>query len=526
MPAPQWIRPQNLADVRSEILAGLPNERSRLDDAMFDLEFYEGDFSRFPPRPSGQSYDSKRYLRTTPLMQRIINVLTDYLYAKGPQRTLADQPEATEWLNNTYKCNGVDSLFQSAEQLSAATRLAAFEVAAATDPKRPIEITVWDGSQLAVWCHPDRPLEPIAVATIDLYDQQRRIRLWTDKDLETFTTDKWNPGSPNGATAYESIKKEPNPYGFIPFSFVHWRLPIRDFYTSSPGTMLRQINDGANFFLTEHSDCIRYNTRPVIVLKNVRPGWQPPKPIRPGDVWDLPGDDDAEESGKQDAAYLQSDVGFIGAGWDDFNQYIDLTMEMNGVPPAAVRLVQDAASSGIQIVVEQIPLILWAKKRQRPFGRYEQSLACLTLRVGAKHLGAQTFDGYRVTAAKLEAAVSNPELTLRWPDMWPDIPGDDRDKSDQWRLDNGLTSRTKLLMQREQLTRDEAEAELEEVAEDLERERKLFGEAEAAAPPAPGKPKPTDDEDDLEEPEEDEEDDQPVDDDDDEEDAEDDDDGA
>jgi hypothetical protein len=182
-------------------------------------------------------------------------------------------------------------------------------------------------------------------------------------------------------------------------------------------------------------------------------------------------------------------VGFIGAGWEDFNSYIDLTMEMNGVPPAAVRLVQDAASSGVQIVVEQIPLILWSKKRQRPFACYEQSLAALTLKVGAKHLGAQTFDGYRVTAAKLQAAANSLALTLRWPDMWPDIPGDDRDKSDQWRLDNGLTSRTKLLMQREQLTREEAEAELEEVAEDLERERKLFGEAEAAAP-APGKPKP------------------------------------
>ncbi len=504
MPGPKWIRPQNLADVRSEILAGLPNERGRLDDAMFDLEFYEGDFSRFPPRPSGQSYDSKRFNRVVPLMQRIINVLTDYLYAQGPTRTIADHPEASEWLDAIYKANGVDSLFQSAEQLSAATRIAAFQVEGGPDPKRPVEITVWDGSQLAVWCHPDRPLEPIAVATIDLYDMQRRIRLWTDRNVETFVTDKWNPGDPNGSNAYSSQRTEPNPYGFIPFSFVHWKLPIRDFYTSAPGTMLRQINDGANFFLTEHSDCIRYNTRPVVVLKNVRPGWQPPKPIKPGDVWDLPGDDDSEESGKQDAAYLQSDVGFVAAGWDDFNSYIDLTMEMNGVPPAAVRLVQDAASSGIQIVVEQIPLILWAQKRQRPFSRYEHNLASLTLRVGAKHLGAQTFDGYRTTSTKLQAAADELVLTLRWPDMWPDIPGESRDKSDQWLLDNGLTSRTKVLMERDNLTREEAVAELEEVAEDLERERALFGDAEAAAPPKkkpPGKSDP----DELDEPEEEEE---------------------
>jgi hypothetical protein len=120
------------------------------------------------------------------------------------------------------------------------------------------------------------------------------------------------------------------------------------------------------------------------------------------------------------------------------------------------------------------------------------------LRVGAKHLGAQEFDGYKVTASKLEAAAAQMVMTLRWPDMWPDIPGESRDKSDQWLLDNGLTSRTKVLMERDNLTREEAIAELEEVAEDLERERELFGEPE---PPEPGKP-PAANEEDLTEPEE------------------------
>jgi hypothetical protein len=37
-------------DLEREILAGLPNARKRLDDALYNLEFYNGDFSRFPVR--------------------------------------------------------------------------------------------------------------------------------------------------------------------------------------------------------------------------------------------------------------------------------------------------------------------------------------------------------------------------------------------------------------------------------------------------------------------------------------------
>jgi hypothetical protein len=470
-------RASTIADIKDEVRGGLQCERTRLDDAMFNLEFYEGDFSRFPPRSPGQAYDSRRYFRNIPIMQRIVNCLTDHLYASGPVRVISDAPEATEWLQNVYQRNNVDSLFQSAEQMSGVTSLAAFQVEASPDPCCPVGICLWDGSQLCVWTHPDRPLEPLAVATIDLYDYQRRLRLWTADEMTTYVTEKWNPGIGNASTAYyQQGPPVPNPYGCIPFSFVHWKKPVRDFWTSSPGTRLRALNDGLNFFLTEHFDCVRYNTRPVIVLKNVRAGWRPPKPIKPGDVWDLPADEDSEGDAKQTADYLQADPGFIMAGWEDANHFIDLALECDGVPPASFRLVQDAASSGVQVVVEQIPLIAWATKRQRQFACYETDLAKLVFRIGASHLTSQDFRAYQLTGRVLEQAAADPLLTLRWPSMWPDIPGDDRDRSDQWSLDNGLTSRTMLLMRREHLTREEAEAKLEEIAEDLERERALFAE--------------------------------------------------
>jgi hypothetical protein len=72
---------------------------------------------------------------------------------------------------------------------------------------------------------------------------------------------------------------------------------------------------------------------------------------------------------------------------------------------------------------------------------------------------------------------------LNWPSLYPRIPGQDADASDQFRLDHGLVSRTMLLMERETLTREEAEEKLAQIADDLARERELFAEAQ---PPAVG----------------------------------------
>ena len=134
--------------------------------------------------------------------------------------------------------------------------------------------------------------------------------------------------------------------------------------------------------------------------------------------------------------------------------------------------------SGVAIVSEQIPIILWALSRQRPFSHYEDRLAKLVLKVGAAHLADNG-----VSAGELEAAAADPGLVLNWPEMYPDLPGPERDQADQWLLENNLASRTQILMRRERLTHDEAEARLEQIAEDQARENEIFG-AVGAAPAA------------------------------------------
>jgi hypothetical protein len=487
--------PDILAKIDDEVTKnGLQHERARLDDALFNMEFYEGDFTRFPPRSRGNlTYDAGRFPRCSLVMQRVVDTLSKNLYAQGPQRRLV-APEgsparpydaATAWLDACYSRNRVDAIWQRADAFGAISEAAAFQVSAQADPRQPIKIRLWDASQFCVWMDPDEPTVPIAVATLDVYDERRRLRLYTAEVIRTYMSQVLSPGQTSGGRDFKFRGEVANPYGLTPFSFAHFDLPVTEFWSGSPGTYLRDVNDAVNFQLTEGFDCIRFNLRPILLFKNVRPGYRPKTPVEPGDVWDLSAAADAsgESRAEPGAEYLQADSSFVAAGWDDLQAYLDHVLEMCGVPPSAVRMVQDSARSGVSIIAEQLPIIGWATRRQRPFGFYEDDLARLVLRVGARHLGAQAGREYRVTASQLETVAEEPCLALHWPSLYPRIPGQDADQADQFRLDHGLVSRTMLLMERESLTREESEEKLEVIAADLARERELFAEA---TPPAVG----------------------------------------
>jgi hypothetical protein len=482
--------PDLLKDIDSEIRAGLTNERARLDDALFNLEFYNGDFSRFPPKPNAGRRDSLP--RTSLVMQRICRTLTANLYKRGPTRKLkppkgvaaGPYDAATEWLEHCYRCNGADALWQESDRLSCAADVAGFQVRKTPDPAKPVEILLWRANEIVVWVDPDDQKKPIAVATLDLYNHQRRLRLYTAETMTTYMTDQWTQTTLSaGATAYKFVSEKPHDYGEVPFTFVHFNFPTCEFQTPGIGTYLRSVNEGINLGLTLGFDSIRYNLVPILLFKNVAAGFTP-KLVQPGDIWDLPGRGDGEDGlAEPGAEYLQADSSFVAASWDDLKSYLDHVLEMVGVPPNTIRMETTGAESGVAIIAEQTPLILWAESRQRPFASYEDHLAKLVLSVGAKHLGKQEYSEYRATATQLEAVAAEPGLVLRWADMYPRIPGQTTDLADQWRLDNRMASRTTLLMEREQLTREEAESKLEEIAEDLIREQELFQAAEPEPDP-------------------------------------------
>jgi hypothetical protein len=489
-----------LPAIVEEIRAGLGNSQGRRDEASKNLEFYRADFRRYPPRPrdecdaDGTPRDPDRRNRTVPFAQRVVNLLTAALYKRGPTRSMPDHPDASAWLESTYKCGRVNSLLRQADRYAILGGVSAVQVEGTTDPDDPVRYLLWDASSFEAWFDPADPANPAAVATVDCVDNRRRVRLWTDEWVIAFEGAKGEHDTTAGGRTLKQVGPAlPNPYGCIPFSFVHFDVPLDEFWTPSPGDLLTEANDYLNTFLTSMADRVQLNANPIILASGVKAGWRPDK-IAPGVVWDLASAKSAGDEGADpDISYLQADLGFIEAGWGDLQNYLDLLLETLGVPPAAIRLVQTTSASGVAIMAEQIPLLDWAEGRQELFGLAEHDLAVVTLQVASAWLASNrsTHPGLEATAAQLAAAARSPGLVLGWPDLFEGLKTEARMALDTAELEEGLTSRVEVLMRRRNLTRDEARAALRQIADDRAFEAKLLTPtALPATPPDPAKQAP------------------------------------
>ena len=459
----------DLAAIIAEVEKGCPNEVARQDSARECVDFYRGDFAAYTSRPAKDDYEAPRYERVSLIMQRVVNVLTEHLYAKGPAREFPDAPDLTAWLQGQYQWGGLDGLMQEADRLAMAADVAAIQVVDNDDPERPVRFQVWPADQFVVWVDPADPTRAAAVATIDLYDQTRRMRLWTAESVLTFATDKLMPGQTADGTAYRLQAEDDNYLGCLPFAFVRAVPATTQFWSSGPGSCLKGMNDWINYSLTDVGDSLRYCAKPILAEYGC--GSKPPQ-FRPGVVWHMTAAalDEARNGIPPRAEYLQPDPSFVDAHWGDLQSYIDHVLETIGVPPAAVRMVQASAKSGLAIVAEQLPLILWATGRQRPFAVTERELARVTIKVGEAvlhRLGAPS-------PAWLDPGQAD-VLALRWPSLVPDVPaiGEEADAADQRSLALGILSRIQLVMRRFNLTREAALAHLQAVAADLAEETKL-----------------------------------------------------
>ena len=70
-------------------------------------------------------------------------------------------------------------------------------------------------------------------------------------------------------------ESEKNTYGCIPFGFLHYRAPVRQFWTPGPGTFLRKAELRINDRLSELDELIAKYGRPIGVFKNVSSTYSP-----------------------------------------------------------------------------------------------------------------------------------------------------------------------------------------------------------------------------------------------------------
>lgn len=504
-------------DLDDTVRGGLPpHERTRLEDAHWNLRFSQGHFEEYeqgqanggstyaagdtwdylktPSTSSYPGYEKPPTHRSSPIFKRVMEVLTQNLYKAPVGRELAT-PEASDWLRRVYQANAMSAKWQRADQLTLIGGFSSFQFAGHDDEAKPVKIHLWGPDQCVVWSDPDDQTQPGAVATLDLYNGQRRLTVWTEEFVAYYRTKQGNQYPGSGGTAFEFVNKKENPYrqpksaqdqgrGILPFAFAHWHFPTQEFEQHSPGNLLRELNDCINFGLNELGDGIRYLAKPIGLAEGVDEGWSPPTKIQPGMFLNLPASSvDAAGNGPVPTLrYVNPDLSFVKTTWDDLNSYIDHSLEMHGVPPSTIRMTLNA-QSGIAILAEQAPLLTWAEGRRRPFAWYEERAAQTALAIGAAHLRNNSRD-----AGELEEVVADPRLALHWPRMYVQLPGPERRLDDDHRIQRGYASKVTVLMETEDLTEDQAIKRLEQVKRQNDKLLALGIDPTANPSPLPGSP--------------------------------------
>jgi hypothetical protein len=482
-------RDEILNRIRDQIQKGnLGNEWSnRMHDAEKNAAYYSGDF-KLDQQLDNKTLDDRAW-RSVPIMGRIVDTLCQ-VYEKPPTRTLQKMEAATECLAKIYKGNAVDAVLQAADAHTCVNEVSALEVYGNNgdgSDEKPVGIRLWTGECFTVWPDPDDATKPLAVATIDKYDEQRRIRLWTLEGRETFVSYKLGLHQTSGGRGMYPTKKDPNPYRdpqgrpVLPFAFCHWKLPVTGrFWCGSPGDGLREFSRHLNYRLTKNADDILHN-RPIGTISGAEPGWNFPRDRKAGEFVTIPQQIvELTAAGGQnaEATYVVCDLGFLDTDWKDLQDQLNMILQANGVPPAAVRMEQVSAQSGVAIVAEQIPVLRFQQARRQPFTLYEQQLARLVFAVARSHAENNEVEGFFECSVQemSDAYYEASDLSMRWPRSLDSMLQEQQTATNQFLLDNYLASRTQLAMQIFDMDRKEAEKYIAEVAKDVEREKKLFGE--------------------------------------------------
>lgn len=479
----------HLNEIIEDLKSSFPRDRKRLYKSSKNLDFYQGRFENHWKASEEAGEEQPR--RTTVLSSYIVNTICQ-VNKEQPTRVVNDDPEATDFLGSVYSDNKMYNKMLQAERLSCVSQVSAFQVAGTDDPEHPIKIHLWDAGSFVVYTHPDDPTIPVAVVTFDRFgedDSRKRYQVWTDKAYQVL-----EPTIIDGKADWLPSIPEVNQYGRIPFAFAHWQVPTLDFWPGSPGDNLTVANDYINRRLSKIGAAQEFLCEPIRVVKNGRDF--NPGNVKPGEwlVIESAVDDNSQQSLDISIEDIQPDYSFNEAGWADCMGYIDLTLETHGVPLSATRMVQSTGRSGTSIMMEQWPLAVARKSRQPLWRDIEHQLAVVVFLVAGVHLRDQK--EYAADAEHYLELSMGLDLTVTYPEVFMEVPGEERDRANDWELAAGLKSKVQVYQERQGVTREEALKHLVQVARD---EAEL---AELVEPYRPERVEPQEDvpEDDQEQP--------------------------
>jgi len=451
--------------ILSEVEKGLRAHRPRLAGAIENQAFYDLQSDRYAPRREAETeFDfAGRPKRQSGFVQQAVDRLCEHTYNPGPQRTIAGSGPAKTVLEKVYEDNHIDCVMQHAEVQAALNDVCGIQIKATNDPDRPIDLQLWGGDEFTVFTNPEDPRQPYAVCTIDRWNEQTRYKVWFDDAVHTYLTDKYaseKSADKTGRRVYpQQGTPEPNTYGTIPFAFLHYRAPVRQFWTPGVGTFLRKAELRINDRLSELDELVSKYGRPIGVFKNVDIKFTPE--IGPGRFMRLnrggtgyTGEGYAD-GGEPSAEYLQATLA-IEATWLDLEKYMKQVATAVDLPFTALELDYQDASSGIALIIKASPLLTRARQRRTVYQLAEMKLARKILVCSGNHYGHVELVGL---AAELK-------VILAWAEPRIPIPGPERDQSDEWELQVGIKSRIQVCMERYGLNHDQAVEHIKQVARD------------------------------------------------------------
>ncbi len=464
--------------IMKEVEAGLRNHRPRLASAIENQAFYDLESDRYQPRREAETeFDfAGRPRRQSGFVQQAVDRLCEHTYNPGPQRTIVGDGLSDAFLGQVYETNHIDCVMQHAEQQACLNDVCAVQVKCTNDPDKPVDLQLWGGDEFTVFTDPEDPRQAFAVVTIDRYNQRTRYRLWFEDEVRTYLTDQYSADKTAGArVAYPQKDAEKNTYGCIPFAFLHYRAPVRQFWTPGPGTFLRKAELRINDRLSELDELIMKFGRPVGVFKNVGVTFTPE--IGPGRFMRLnrggtgyTGEGYAD-GGEPSAEYLQAQLA-IESIWVDLEKFMKQVATAVNLPYTALELEYSDAPSGISLIIKAAPLLTRARQRRPIYQLAEMCLARKILTAAGNHYGQ----------VDLVSQAKQLQLLLAWAEPRIPIPGPDRDQSDEWEMQVGIKSRITVCMERYGLTRNQAVEHIKQVTEDEEEVKQIL--PQELTPPA------------------------------------------
>ncbi len=479
---PQQALAESLEAVVDQIAAGLPDESERLTEARANEDFYELRNHLYIEKREAETqrdFDT-RPKRCSYMTRKAVKTLTQKLYAPGPSRSL-QTAAVSAWLNEQYVKGHINSVMASANRKAVLNDVAAIQVVCTGNPNKPVRWYTFGANEFTAWCREDDPTTPWAVCTIAIArpkrDKKQRIyTLYTETEIRTYKTKPIDLAQTSGGVTADEVKREPNPYGMLPFVFLHNETPVDSFWGGGLGSALRMVNAELDRELSDLAQTIEVFSVPDKYGRNIAATFREEK--KPGRIVRLPSgsgtNGDMDPAGEAEVFYLQPDLK-VQEIWWDIEKTANKCFEELDVPLSAVRMDQQGPTSGVQVIAEQIPLLDYLKARQLHVDPVEKDLAKLTL----------TIAGLHYEAPDLLTAAEKDELKVVWPQPQVPVPTPERNDDDLWELQYGMSSELEVLQRRKGLTREQAIEHLEQLVEDRELWKEAFPDSVPGQPQQP-----------------------------------------